>query len=240
MPENRKIGKWILLVCLMLMVLCYGPAARCGSGPAPAAGEEEGFVGFHWAFGAIVGAGNARKLLPVDHDMVLNSGDELKMLVIPDSKKCFVYVIHYDEQGAVKLLFPDNLKQFDEGLEVGRSYYIPEGDGWFALDRKVGRETFYLLASSVRLAELEQFLAQYESAGDTKKAEAASLVIAEIRKVRKDTRQFASRGERPTLIGGNIRGIGKPKESGVPDIAAIAVDIAGTGSYVKTFSIEHQ
>jgi hypothetical protein len=241
MPFDRMARKWKMLVCLMLVVSAAGLAPLCGARPARASEGvgAEGAVGFQWAFGAIVGQGNERKLVPIDRDMVLKSGDELKMLLVPGSN-CFIYLIHYDEQGALKLLFPYDLRQLDAGLEVGRDYYIPEGKDWFALDRNTGRETFYLLASPVRLVALEQFLAGYEAAGETKKAEAAGQVIAEIRKVGKDSRQLASRGERPVVIGGNVRGIAKPQEVGVPDIAALAVDISTTGSYAKTFSIEHQ
>lgn len=209
--------------------------------PQPAVGQDatEGNFMFRWAFGAISGSGNNREITPVDRDMVLKSGDQLKMLVEAESP-CYVYVIHAGEGGSVELLFPYEFDRLGDICQASESNYVPKGEPWLALDNNPGRETFYLLASAQRLTELENLLKAYAAAEQDKKAEAGEQVVAEIKNIKKQNRQLSTTAERPVTIGGNVRGVGAPKGSGVPDVADIAVEISGTGFYAKTFSIEHQ
>lgn len=233
--HGMRLSLWAYLFTVLLLGLAF----VCNPAAVSAAEGEQGQISFRWAFGALVGAGNDRSLTTVDRDMVLKSGDELKMLVVPQTQ-CFVYVIHHSDDGEMKMLFPYSLDQFDSDYELNQSYYIPRGDEWFALDKTVGRETFYLIASSQRLTDLEGLITSYESAGKENRPEVAKQVVAEIQKVKRQNRQLATAAERPVTIGGNVRGLAKPQGTGVPDVADIAVEITGTDFYAKTFSIEHQ
>ncbi len=236
---SAAVKRWFAMPGIALLALVLALSAGPVSGSA-AEREEGRDIAFQWAFGALQRMGNDQKLISVDRDMILKSGDQLKLLVVPKSE-CFVYVIHCNDSGEVKLLFPYNLDQFNGDYKVDRGYYIPRGNEWFELDKNIGRETFYLLASPHRLTALEDLIRWYETVDADRKPEAGKVVVGEIRKVEEESRQLASAAvERPVRLAGNVRGIEKPRGNGVPDIADIATDISGTGFYGKTFSIEHQ
>ena len=59
-----------------------------------------------------------RITMPVTQDMVLKSGDQLKMMV-DLQKSCFVYLFHEEGPSGIKLLFPYTLQQFAELLSTG-------------------------------------------------------------------------------------------------------------------------
>ena len=103
----------------------------CLAVPGPQKGKNEASI--LWAFGAIRASSNPPKLEPVSTQMVLKSGDKLKMM-IQIRKKCFVYLIHKDSQGDFAMLFPYSLKQFDTDYQTARNYYSPKGEAWFQLD----------------------------------------------------------------------------------------------------------
>ena len=220
---------WMLLGCALLLL----------SGVSFAGEEEKGSVSFRWAFGAVMGSGNDRRFEPITHDTTLSSGDQLKMLV-ELQKECFVYVIHRNPEDRVALLFPYGIKEGDATYETATRYYIPRGDAWFELDRNVGRETFYLLASDQKLCPLEELISRYETAEPAQKPVLAKLIFAEIQNLRKQHRQLASSAERPVIIGGRIRGIEKQLGETLPDIATIADEISGVDFYARTFTIEHR
>ena len=67
--------------------------------------EGEKNISFRWAFGAMVGADNDRRLVAVTRDTVLKTGDQLKMLV-ELKERCFVYLFYHTGEGEVAMLFP--------------------------------------------------------------------------------------------------------------------------------------
>jgi hypothetical protein len=219
----------MLLGCALLLL----------SGVSFAGEEEKGSVSFRWAFGAVMGSGNDRRFEPITHDTALNSGDQLKMLV-ELQKECFVYIIHRNPDDRVALLFPYGIKEGETHYQTATRYYIPRGDAWFELDRNVGRETFYLLASDKKLCPLEELISRYETTEAAQKPIVAKLIFAEIQNLKKQHRQLASTAERPVIIGGRIRGIEKQLGETLPDIATIADEISGVDFYARTFTIEHR
>lgn len=211
--------------------------------PSPAAAqtgsEGDENVSFNWAFGALVGSGAEQRLEPIRRDTALKSGDQLKMLVTIE-KKCFVYVFYQNPQGELKMLFPYSLQQFAANYDVGTKYYIPQGEGWFRLDEHTGSETIHLIASAHRLASLEDLWSQYEKAQGVHKPAIGKLIVAEIRKIKKQNRELTAPVERPVAIGGNIRGVRNPGESNPLDVASIADEIRANGFYGRAFTIDHQ
>jgi hypothetical protein len=201
------------------------------------AGENDLNVSFKWAFGALVG--KERDFQPVTRDVALKTGDQLKMMV-ELQKECFIYLIHYSEGEGIRLLFPYKLQQFDTDYQLSKRYYIPAGDAWFQLDQVAGNEFFHLLASAERLENLEELLLDYESAEADQKPEIATKILAEIRSVKREHKEFAAPAERPVAIGGAIRGMEFSKGAGRPDVATIANNILSTGFIARTFTIEHQ
>ena len=72
--------------------------------------EEEclGNICFAWAFGAYVSSENERKLVKIERDRELKTGDQLKMLLML-KRKCYLYVFYYSAQGQLFMLFPYSL-----------------------------------------------------------------------------------------------------------------------------------
>lgn len=199
--------------------------------------QETENVGFKWSFGAIVG--KERKFVSVTKDTVLRSGDEVKMLV-ELTKDCFVYVIHSGSMGEIAMRFPYSLKQFNTDYKTGKNYFIPAGRAWDELDKNVGRETFYILAASERLVELEALLGNYMAADASKKPPIAEQIVAEIRSVKKRFKTFTTLAEKPITIGGNVRSLEKAEEAKRPDVSTIATQISASNFYSKTFTIDHK
>lgn len=222
----------------LFVVLCLYLLVAFGGQQEMAHAEENNLnVSFKWAFGALVGS--SRDFQPVTRDVALKTGDQLKMMV-ELQKECFVYLIHYSEQEGIRLLFPYRLQQFDTDYQLFKRYYIPEGNSWFQLDQETGSEYFHLLASVSRLQELEELLLAYDSAEADKKPDLAGKILAEIRSIKREHKEFAAPAERPVAIGGAIRGMEFSRGGGRPDVAAIATDVLSTGFFARTFTIEHQ
>ena len=208
--------------------------------PSLGAEQKEGKnVRFRWAFGAMVGPKSDRRLVAITRDTVLKTGDQLKMFVELESS-CFVYVIYRSEKDKIELLFPYKLEQFAKDYKISKRYYIPNGDMWFRLDKDVGRETFYLLASVKRLAGLEEVLEKYKSAEKAKKQALTKEIIKEIRDTKRRYRKFMMVAERPVPIGGNVRGVAKDKKKFPPDIDPIAEKVSAANFYGRTFTIDHK
>lgn len=201
--------------------------------------QEKPNVSFEWAFATLSDAGKEWNLLSISRDTTLQTGDQLKMMVRL-KMDCFIYVIHETPSGEISLKFPYDLKQFTTDYRVGKNYYIPKGREWFKLDNNTGRETFYVIASSRRLLDLEALLSKYKDADESKKPAVAKDIVAEIRSVRKHYKTFTTLAERPISIGGNVRGLGKVPGGGFPDVAQIATEISANNFYGKTFTIDHK
>ncbi len=207
--------------------------------PAHAGDREENLVDFRWAFGAMVGPPEDRRLVAITRDTALKTGDRLKML-IELKRPCHVYLIYRGDDGSVTLLFPYDLKQLDRDYEVARKYYVPKGNGWFELDEESGLETFFLLASSTRLRDLEGVLRDCARAGPEEKAELQEQVVEEIRRLRKRHKTFTTEAERPVPIGGRVRGVDLNRSESVPRIDPIAGDVTASRFFGRTFTIDHQ
>jgi len=201
--------------------------------------KEKDAVSFRWAFGAIVGPVNDRRLVAITRDTTLKTGDKLKML-IELKQKCFVYLIYHSAQDEMHMLFPYKVQQFTLNYETLKKYYIPQNEKWFELDKDAGQEKFYLLASAQRLIGLEALLGKYKSAKAVKKRGLVKELLAEIRKIKKQHRRFTTTAERPVPIGGSVRGVIKDKTNRFPDIDPIAAEVSATNFYSRTFTIEHQ
>lgn len=201
--------------------------------------EKEKNVCFRWAFGAMIGSEDDRRLVAITRDTILRTGDQLKMLV-EFQKKGFVYLIYHTGQDEIHMLFPYKIQQFTTNYKTSKKYYIPQGDLWFKLDEKLGLETFYLLASAERLIGLEKLYKKYDYAKPVEKQEIAKQILAEIRKIRKRYKKLTTTVERPVPIGGNVRGVNKEGVIRTPDIDPIAEEVCTSNFYGRTFTIDHR
>jgi hypothetical protein len=194
--------------------------------------QEEANISFRWAFGAQIKTDHD-KLMSITQDTTLHTGDQLKMVLEPQ-KPCFVYVLHQGPQGEIRWLFPTARQAFDTDYRPKQRYDIPQGEAWFRLNDQVGRETFYLLAATQRLSELEALLEAYTTTPSPEQAAVADQIIVHIRELRKRHRQATTVAERPVPIAGNLR---TPRGEALGELA---VEINAHDFYSKTYTIEHR
>lgn len=225
-----------ILSAVMVFGLMFPEGDRRSDAASFVQDNKENVV-FRWAFGALVG--KSKNLVPITRDTALASGDEMKMYV-ELKKECYIYVIHNSSQGEIGLLFPESFGHFSGDYKLGKNYYVPKGRTWFELDKNTGKETFYLLAASERLIELEAMIGEYQSAAMEKKADLAKQIVAEIRDVKRKFRTFTTLAERPVTIGGNIRGVDEADKARRPDVSTLATEISASNFYSKTFTIDHK
>lgn len=107
-------------------------------------------------------AGGERVIGP---GVIVDSGERFKIRVRANSD-CFLYILLYDSQQHVSVLHPRPETGTSEILRGGVTYEIPSESKWYWFDENPGPETFYLLATYVRLDTLEHLLAQLNSAVD--------------------------------------------------------------------------
>jgi hypothetical protein len=222
------------VVVLPVLVLLMGGLLR------PAAAQTAGgeTVKFRWAFGAMVGPEEDRRLVAVEKDRVLHSGDQIKFFLQPRSD-CYIYLFYLSAQGELVRLFPADT--IETALLPDSQHTVPGNDQWFRLDDQTGPETFYLLASTTRLARLEALSAHHRSLGGASDRQAAAeAVLSEIKHLRRTHRQLKVDAERPVRLGGNFRGAPKTDGPALPDIRDIAVELSAGTFYSRTFSIDHQ
>ena len=201
--------------------------------------KKEENISFRWAFGAMVGPENDRRLVAITRDTTLKTGDQLKLLV-ELKKKCFVYLIYHSGQDDMLMLLPYKLEQFSTDYEISKKYFVPQGNLRFELDQNSGVETFYLLASATRLNELEKLFENHGTEGVIDKQKRTKKILKQIRKIKKQYRKLTTIAERPVLIGGNVRGVHKDQEILPLDFDAISAEVSASNFYSRTFTIEHQ
>jgi hypothetical protein len=228
-----------LLLFLLPAFMPGGAGSLCSAAEEIREHSIEPEVDFRWAFAAMSVQDGKNSLLPVTQDMVLKSGDQIKMMV-ELQRRCFVYIFHHSREDGFKLLFPYSLQQFESDYQPNRRYYVPRGEAWFRLDQNPGREVFYLLASSKRLDELEKAYLRHDCAEAALKAETAGVLLDQIKELRRVHRELTSPAERPVPIGGALRSVEKAEDPKKFDIAAFADEVLSTGFVARTYTIEHK
>jgi len=203
--------------------------------------EGEYNISFLWAFGVLVKEkeGEGQKLVSITRDTQLKSGARIKFFVKLE-KSSFVYLVYHSSQGDVTVLFPYRFGQLSGGYQAPVQDYIPQGNEWFELDKHVGLETFYLLASAQRLHDLEQSINKYETADPSRKPELAEKILGEIRRLGKKHMKFTTLAEKPANITGLLRAGEKVEKGDYPDVASLAVQIRSKDFFSRTFTIEHR
>ncbi len=191
---------------------------------------------FRWAFGAI--HGSAAKVEPVKAASVLRSGDKLKFMV-ELGRKCFVYLIHHNSQGELTMIFPYDIKLFENDYQAGRRYYAPKGEAWFQLDNRTGTETFYLMASDQRLLDVEYLHAKYASAEPAKRPELALRLVSELNNL-KEQYKASENHEVLARYEGVERGFERATGADPTDIAVLATGIWFENLYSETIVVEHR
>ena len=106
----------------------------------------------------------AETLLPIhDGDVLLdgrgnaNAGDKFRIM-FRSKTDCYVYVIAIDGSAWAQGVFPSLTSPFENPVEQGKQYVIPEGDNWFSLDQFKGIETVFFVASPEKRQDIEEIL----------------------------------------------------------------------------------
>lgn len=234
--------KRVLALALVGIVGALFAVSFDGSNHAVAIAQDKPTdVSFKWAFVSVLDLNGKKKVVPIQRDTVLSTGDRFRLYVQPVTK-CYVYILWYDSKRELHTMFPYDFGQFETDWVEGKNYYIPKAREWYELDANKGREVLYLLAAKDRLKELESFLKQYASASGDDKEVARARVLNEVRDVRKRYRRHATLAEKPVTIAGNVRGSG---EAGVTalaqvDVTQFAVQVDADAFFSKTITIDHK
>ena len=108
------------------------------------------------------------ELKTIKNGDTLKSGDHYKIVFTPD-KDCYVYIFQIDSSGQIFQLFPMEsfrgirVNQFNP-VKQGKKYVLPSPDKAFLLDKKVGIERLYFIASHEQNKELESLYAELTTA----------------------------------------------------------------------------
>lgn len=196
-------------------------------------------ISLTWAFAAKVKNDNVQKIIPVTHKIVLRSGDKVKMF-IGVKEKCYVYVIYHSSSDKMDLLFPSRLAMLNNPSQLIGSHYLPARDRWFELDNNTGIETFHLIASTVRLVELEEMLKVYTTVKGNMKRRIRRKITSIIDKIVRPSQKLTVEAEKPTLISGSLR---KGNKAGIDALVGIrqqVIEIDTDKSFIKTYKINHK
>ena len=198
--------------------------------------NETGKIHFLFAFGAL--SAETNYLVPVDQNTLLKTGDRIKFFLDIRSH-CHLYLIYRGAQDELTLLFPPTLEPADFSWPA--RHYVPENELWFELDSKTGKETFYLLAASKRLKNLESLYRAYSTATDPRdRQKCLDDIIAKIQSLRAEHRMLTATAERPVRLGGSIRGLEKAPAEAVHMLRDMATEILASEFYSRVFSIDHR
>lgn len=209
------------------------PGRSFGQGESDAAA-----VHFLWAFGALVGPQGNHKLIAVDRDLPLQTGDRLQFMVSHQAP-CFIYLFHLNGGNALTLLYP---RQFaPTPAKTDAAIYVPSGNQWFALDEETGPEKFFLLASHQPLLKIENLYLHLRTlTGENDRQATIAAIIDAIKELRRRHLRNTGPVERPIRLGGSFRGMDEDLAAKVPDLSTIAVEIMASNFYSRTFTIDHR
>ena len=195
-------------------------------------------IGFLYAFGAYVGPQGKGKVVSVQNETTLRSGDRLKLFVEPKTELYF-YLVHLSSQGDLTPLFPVDSKP--ARIAPGSQVFLPEGSQWFELDAHPGPEKFFMLVSAERLERLEELCGRHLALKDKSEAQSSADAIQnEIKHLRQQYKQLSAPAEKPVRIGGSVRGQPPSGAPVAPDVTPLAAEVTAPGFYSRTFSIDHR
>lgn len=232
----RTIFRHLSQRCMWLFILGCAVWATAAHAQSP---SQPGDMQFLLAFGAVTGPEGKQKLIAVQNETLLGSGDRLKLFIEPKSA-VHLYLLHLSAEGEIVFLYPGEGQS--ASLPPGAAVHIPDVSRWFQLDTHTGYEKFYLLVSAQPLQRLENLYAQHVALKEkTALQSSTDSILNEIKQLRLKHRDLSAPAEKPVRIGGSLRGQ-KPKDASMfPDVTSLATEISAPGGfYGRTFTIDHR
>ena len=157
------MNRWFLYVLISLLIAAPWKWAHAGEASNRAHSSMLSFEVNYVYRTAGVG-----ELKTIKNGDTLRSGDHYKIVFTPD-KDCYVYIFQIDSSGQIFQLFPMEsfrgirVNQFNP-VKQGKKYVLPSPDKAFLLDKKVGIERLYFIASHEQNKELESLYAELTTA----------------------------------------------------------------------------
>jgi hypothetical protein len=228
--ESLRFIKSAAVIVILTLGLSMGAYAQSRPGKSE--------LIFLYAFGAQTGAQAGGKIIPVQNETTLRSGDRLKLFVEPKAELYF-YLVHLSSQGDLTPLFPVDSKP--ARIAPGSQLFLPEGNQWFELDAHPGTEKFFMLVSADRLGRLEELCSHHLTLKDKSDLQSSTDAIQnEIKNLRQQYRPLSAPAEKPVRIGGSVRGQSPSGAPVAPDVTPLATEVTAPGFYSRTFSIDHR
>lgn len=89
---------------------------------------------------------------------ILRRPDDQYQIRFTPSDDCFVYLFCYDSAGKAQTIFPMDGIGLSNRCQASQRYVVPDPDGagdsrWFSLDKAVGTETVYVVATRAEFVE---------------------------------------------------------------------------------------
>ena len=103
------------------------------------------------------------KGMEIQNGKALHSGDMFK-IKYELQEEAYVYLLSLDSLGNVTKLYPTK-EEGHHKAKPNQTFMFPEEGEWLQLDEHTGQETFYLLASSVAIEDLDQKITEVKKLG---------------------------------------------------------------------------
>jgi len=238
--NKKSPHKQILVLFLLAVSACMFPHVP-GVFASEANCSSRQKICFQWTFIANLNQGKNLSAINFDENNVLRSGDQLKTSFTL-YKPCFLYFIHHGPGDDVSLIHPPSIPQEPPSAAMPATYNIPENNQWFALDDNAGKETFYLVAASMRLNGLESLLMDYNRSDASEKVEIGKKIIHKVQQFNQKSAKLTAAAERPVKIGGTVRGgVGRdcPGNS-IPLDTFDSLMVSANDFYIKVITIDHK
>lgn len=242
MTINKPPKKYLVLLSfVMLAGLTLQAPEMFASGEHCSARQK---ICFQWSF--VANVKKEKKQLPINlnKNVVLESGDQLHTSFTL-KKPCFLYFIHNGPGDEVTLLYPFALPQKLPSSDMPVTYHIPKNGQWFVLDDNAGKETFYLVASSMRLGGLESLFLDYNESNGSQKIEIRQKIIKKVEKFNQQSSKLTAAAERPAKIGGTVRGVICQNNQDNQDSKIFlntfdSLMVSANDFYIKVITIDHK
>jgi hypothetical protein len=157
------MNRWFLYVLISLVIAAPWKCADTGKA---ADSTHPSMLSFEVNY--VYRTAGVGELKTIKNGDTLTSGDHYKIVFTPD-EDCYVYIFQVDSSNQVFQLFPMEIfrgvrvNQFNP-VKQGKKYVLPSPNKAFMLDKKVGIERLYFIASHEQNKELESLYAELTTA----------------------------------------------------------------------------